>query len=217
MSSPKPRLLQKYPKTIALMLLGIVLFVAMLLNVIFDGPMLRLDEWVSQYVPALQSEALTKVLVFITDLNGVAGTAIFSLFMVIFLFSKKYYTELKFYLISFLGASALFTVIKLLVERVRPALKIINEQGLSFPSGHSTMSMTMALTLYFIFISKIHSAFGRGLLLAFTIFWPLLIVGTRLYLNVHWLSDTIAGLSLGLFWVTLVFLLFPLKQEKAKK
>jgi len=214
MSTPKPRLLHQHPKTIALMLFGIMLFVIMLLNVLFDGPMLSLDEWASQHIPALQSEALTKVLVFITDLNGVVGTAVFSLFMVIFLFSKKYYTELKFYLISFLGASALFTVIKLLVERVRPALKIIDEQGLSFPSGHSTMSMTIALTLYFIFISKIHSAFGRGLLLAFTIFWPLLIVGTRLYLNVHWLSDTIAGLALGIFWVNLLVLLFPLKAEK---
>jgi len=216
MSVPEPRLLQKHPETTALMLFGIVLFVIMLLNLLFDGPMLRVDEWVSQHIPALQSEVLTKAVVFITDLNGTAGTAVFSLFMVIFLVSKKYYRELKFYLISFLGASALFTVIKLLVERARPVLKIIDEQGLSFPSGHSTMSMTIALTLYFIFISKIHSVFGRGLLLAFTIFWPLLIAGTRLYLNVHWLSDTIAGLSLGLFWVTLVFLLFPVKAKEGK-
>ena len=210
----KSNTLKQHPGATRLMLFSLLLFLVMLLNVLFDGPILRLDEWVSQHVPALQSEALTKVIVFITDLNGVVGTAIFSLFMVIFLFSKKYYTELKFYLLSFLGASALFTIIKLLVERLRPALKIVDEQGLSFPSGHSTMAMAIALSLYVIWVSKIHSAFGRGLLLTFTIVWPLLIVGTRLYLNVHWLSDTLAGLALGIFWVTLLTVLFPLPREK---
>ena len=214
MSEPKQSFFQQHPKRITLMLLSMVLFLIMLFNILFDGPVLRLDQWVSTHVPALQSETLTKVVIFITNINGVVGSAILSFFIVAFLFYKKYYVELKFYLLSFLGASALFTVIKLLVERVRPALKIINEQGLSFPSGHSTMSTAIALSLYFIFVSKVHSAFGRGLLLAFAIFWPLLIVSTRLYLNVHWLSDTIAGLSLGIFWVTGLVLLFPLKAKK---
>lgn len=197
-----------------MLLSALLLFLIMLLNVLFDGPVLRLDQWVSQHIPALQSEALTRVVVFITNINGVVGSTVLSLGILSFLFYKKYYAELTFYLISFFGASALFTVLKLLVERVRPVLKIIDEQGLSFPSGHSTMSMTIALSLYFIFISKIHSAYGRGLLLAFTVVWPLLIVSTRLYLNVHWLSDTIAGLSLGFFWVTFLVLLSPLKVEK---
>jgi len=215
MSESKPGFFQQHPKIIALMLSGVLLFVIMLLNLLFDGPMLRLDEWVSTHVPELQSEQLTEIVVFITNINGVVGSAILSFFILAFLFYKKYYVEFKFYLITFLGASALFTVLKLLIERVRPALKIIDEQGLSFPSGHSTMSTTIALSLYFIFISKVHSRFGRGLLLAFAIVWPLLIISTRLYLNVHWLSDTIAGYSLGIFWVTLCVWFF--QREKTGK
>jgi undecaprenyl-diphosphatase len=98
----------------------------------------------------------------------------------------------------------LFVGIKLLVERTRPLLKLINEQGFSFPSGHSTMSMAMALSIYFIFINKIPSYKGRVALLLFAMFWPILIAFTRVYLNVHWLSDVVAGLTLGIFWVTVV-------------
>jgi len=110
--------------------------------------------------------------------------------------------------LAFLGAFALFTVIKFLVERARPALKIINEQGYAFPSGHSTMSMAIAMALYFIFVIKIDSVEKRKLLLVLCLIWPLLIAFTRVYLNVHWFSDTVAGLALGLSWVILLKLLF---------
>jgi undecaprenyl-diphosphatase len=107
-------------------------------------------------------------------------------------------------------------VIKLLVERARPVLKIINEQGFSFPSGHSTMSMAMALSLYFIFADSISSRAGRIVLLVVALLWPILIAFTRVYLNVHWLSDTLAGFSLGIFWVTLVLLFYPYWSHKGK-
>jgi undecaprenyl-diphosphatase len=144
------------------------------------------------------------------------GSAIFSILLVSFLIYKKYYADLKFYLFAFLGASVLFVVIKLLVERARPALKIINEQGFSFPSGHSTMSMVIALSLYFIFADSISSRAGRIVLLVVALLWPILIAFTRVYLNVHWLSDTLAGFSLGIFWVTLVLLFYPYWSHKGK-
>ena len=189
---------------IGLLTISLFFFLAILYNVLTDGPLLIIDRWISVEVPNIQSPALTDLIIFITNINGMTGSAIFSILLMCFLIYKKYYVDLKFYLLAFLGASALFVVIKLLVERVRPVLKIINEQGFSFPSGHSTMSMAMALALYFIFVTKLDSVSRRRLLLILCLTWPLLIAFTRVYLNVHWLSDTIAGLSLGLFWVILL-------------
>ena len=189
---------------IGLLAVSLLVFLVILYNVLTNGPLLMIDRWVSTEVPNIQSPVLTDLIIFITNINGMLGSAIFSIFLISFLIYKKYYEDLKFYLLVFLGASALFIVIKLLVERARPVLKIINEQGFSFPSGHSTMSMAMALALYFIFVTKLDSVGRRRLLLVLCLIWPLLIAFTRVYLNVHWLSDTIAGLSLGLFWVILL-------------
>ena len=190
---------------LAVLSLCLAIFLFMFYNVTYSGPMLSLDVWVSQHVPSIQSPALTKVIIFITDLNGVFGSAVISALFILFLLSKKSYKAVQFYLVSFLGASALFTVIKMLVDRARPALKIVEEAGLSFPSGHSTMSMTVALLFYFIIVKNMLPSLGRTLLLLLCILWPLMIVFTRIYLNVHWLTDTLAGLSLGLFWTILVY------------
>jgi undecaprenyl-diphosphatase len=116
--------------------------------------------------------------------------------------------------LTFSGSFVLFVGIKLLVERTRPLLKLVNEHGFSFPSGHSTMSMAIALSLYFIFVNKISSTKGRIVLLVLTLFWPILIALTRIYLNVHWFSDVVAGLTLGIFWVTLIATFTLRKKEE---
>jgi len=183
----------------------LVIFLFMFYNVVSLGPMMSLDAWISEHVVSIQSPTYTKIVLFITNINGVLGSAIISALFILFLLAKKSYKAVQFYLVSFLGASALFTLIKIWVERARPVLKIVDEQGLSFPSGHATMSMTMALLFYFIIVKNMVPSLSRTLLLLVCIFWPLIIVFTRIYLNVHWFTDTVAGLSLGVFWTILVY------------
>ena len=195
-------------------LLSLAFFLFLLYEVLSEGRLVDLDTWISRHVPHIQHQDLTEWIVMITDMNGVVGSAIISLLVSAYLLYVKNRKALFFYWIAYLGGSVLFTAIKYSVERARPLLKIINEQGLSFPSGHSTMSMVMALSLYFIFISKCTSKRVQVFLLTMVIAWPCLIAFTRIYLNVHWLSDTLAGLSLGIFWVTLLILLSQFRLQK---
>ena len=191
-----------------------LLFLFFLVNVLFQGPFFALDMWVSQHVSSLQNPALSKMVIFLTDINGIKGSLIISVLFLSYLLYTKQRSEAGFYLFAFAGASALFAGLKLWVERGRPLLKIVNEQGLSFPSGHSTTAMTMALAFYM--IVKMDDTGKHRILLLFCVSWAILIAATRIYLNVHWLSDTLAGLSLGVFWVSLLRLLYPYAQTRVK-
>jgi len=197
---------------ILLMLLALLLFLFMLYSVVTQTFFYDIDLWVSAHSAQMHQPFLNKVVIVITHLNGVIASAIFTFFLLVYLIYRKWYKELRFYLFSFLGASLFFTLIKNIVERARPQSELIDVINYSFPSGHSTMATAMAVALYFIFVPKIDSSKKQSLLLAAAIFWPLLIAFTRVYLNVHWVSDTLAGLSLGFFWVTLLYLILIKKQ-----
>ena len=194
-------------------LFGIFLFVGMLLSVQFSGSVLQLDLYISQHVSSLRIESWNKWVIALTNLNGMRESLLFSALLLSFLLYKKWYNDARFYLLALAGSIVLFSTVKSMVKRVRPQMQLIDISGYSFPSGHSTMSMAMAMALYFIFVRKIEAAAGRVVLLAMSLLWPLMIGASRIYLNVHWFSDVIGGLGLGLFWVMLLKLCCH-RQEK---
>ena len=189
-------------------ILALVLFLGILYNVSTDGYLTEIDTWINQQVSTLHTPILTKVIIFITNINGVVGNILIGIIAIIFLTYKKWYDARRFYLFSLLGSLILFAALKQLVARLRPHSELIDVINYSFPSGHTTLSMTTALLVYFIFVPRSTSMFVKNILLTVCIIWPLFIAFTRVYLNVHWMSDVLAGLALGLFWVTFVKLIF---------
>ena len=216
MKQRKANLFKVHPWIIFLSATGFLLFMVMLVNVLTDGPMLKLDEWVSMQVQGLHTETRTKAVVFLTDLNGVVASMFLFVLLSVFFWYRKWYRELRFFLISFIGGTLLFNLFKFSVQRARPEASLFDLATYSFPSGHTTMATVLALSLCIIFVQKVSAGFPRILFFLFCILWPVLIAFTRVYLNVHWLSDVIGGLSLGLFWVTLTYLIY-LPSERGKQ
>jgi len=68
----------------------------------------------------------------------------------------------------------------------------------------------LAFSLYLIFKDKVKS---ENLLLILAIIYPIMISFTRVYLNVHYVSDVLAGIGLGLFSVSMVYLTFELMKK----
>ena len=91
-------------------------------------------------------------------------------------------------------------IIKHVYERPRPdeALRLITEDGYSFPSGHTTAVTALAISLVLVLTMTRVGRRLRHLLWVAALALIVFIAVTRLYLGVHWVTDVIAGFSVGL-------------------
>jgi len=114
-------------------------------------------------------------------------------------FIKKVMNAL-YILCSVVFSAANSFIIKHLYERPRPeeALRLITEDGYSFPSGHATAVTALFVSLVLVLTTTRVGRRLRYLLWAAALTLIVFICVTRLYLGVHWVTDVIAGFSVGL-------------------
>ncbi len=123
----------------------------------------------------------------------------FILVLTVVSFKKKIYSVPLVFWSSILSAGAAVHFLKHTVGRVRPVYMRVAEDGLAFPSGHATLATTMAgLLIFFIIKYKVGK---KALFIAGIFFWAILIYISRIYLGVHYLSDILGGIVLGLIFV----------------
>lgn len=207
--------LKTYPLHMTANFLALVLLLTMAEFVLDPNVNFAWDEKIRVLLNTIRTPQLNHWVELFTDLNSMTGVAIFSVIVLGILLYYKWFKDIQFYLFSVIGASLAFVAIKYSVQRMRPSLEIVDIGGYSFPSGHTTLATATSLVLYFIFIRRLHSKILKILLFIICLVWPLLIAASRVYLDVHWLSDVLAGLGLGVFWVTLLTFFF--QKDKIKR
>ena len=96
------------------------------------------------------------------------------------------------------AGAILSPTVKALFGRARPAGAILlNEHTYSFPSGHAATSAAVAVTVCYVLAREGMISWRTAILVGGTI--PLLVGLSRVYLDVHWTTDVIAGWAVGLF------------------
>jgi undecaprenyl-diphosphatase len=124
------------------------------------------------------------------------------LIVVVLLLLKRKWSALFFALVS-LASVGITQLLKNLVDRARPEeMLVISDHG-SFPSGHAANAATMAVALGIIF--------PRVWVWAAGAIWVALMMFSRTYLGVHWLTDTIGGALLGAGVVLILWAPFAAK------
>ena len=98
------------------------------------------------------------------------------------------------------GQNVLTRTIKELADRVRPDLNPIAETlGPSFPSGHSATAAAFYAAAALV-LGRGRPRLTRALLAGGAVAITVAVAGSRVLLDVHWLSDVIAGVALGWAW-----------------
>jgi len=134
-----------------------------------------------------------------------------------FITKLDFWINTKIVLFFGLGAGLSFeSIIKIILQRVRPENALIKISEYSFPSGHATVSIIFFSILLYSFKEDIKNKVLKNIFIISNIIIILLIGFSRIYLNVHWFSDVIGGFSLGLFLLTLLVLIFKIVKPSSK-
>ena len=113
-----------------------------------------------------------------------------------------------FLLVVFAGDKLVTNGIKLLIDRARPTLNpIAATLGPSFPSGHSSTAASFYAALALV-LARRRSARTRAVLAGVAGALAIAVAASRVLLDVHWLSDVIAGVMLGWAWFALCAVAF---------
>jgi membrane-associated phospholipid phosphatase len=102
---------------------------------------------------------------------------------------------------SVIGMSIMTTLLKLIFQRPRPEVfpPLVTETSYSFPSGH-TGSAVALFGLAGIYFWRAN----RRLYAVFCWIWVPLVMLSRVYLGVHYPSDVLASLALGIIWIIIL-------------
>ncbi|MBI2145767.1 phosphatase PAP2 family protein [Candidatus Woesearchaeota archaeon] len=148
---------------------------------------LFLDSWVVQLIPSLRTSLLTTIFFFLGSAPSLAGFIV--LVGMSFVFEKEKRQKIPYFILAVLVAIAISYGLKYLIVRPRPEiLPLLVKSSPSFPSTHAAVAGAM----YF-FILGLNKVERNGLLLL-----ALLVALSGLYNGVHYLSDVIAGVALGM-------------------
>ncbi|HKO79695.1 MAG TPA: phosphatase PAP2 family protein [Chitinophagaceae bacterium] len=113
-----------------------------------------------------------------------------------------------------LSSLVLMFLLKYLFQRKRPLSPLLKAaKGLSFPSGHAIMSVTFYGMLLYILLHTVDRAWLKYLLTILLVVLIVLIGYSRVYLRVHYASDVLAGIIIGILWLWIsLFVLNQIQQ-----
>ena len=113
-----------------------------------------------------------------------------------------------FLIVTLAGMELITTGVKDLVGKGRPAfVPAAASLGPSFPSGHSATSAAFYAAAALILGRRLGRG-GRRLLAAVAVAFAVAVAGSRVLLDLHWLSDVVGGLAVGWGWFALCAAIF---------
>lgn len=156
-------------------------------------------------------ETLTLLFRAITHLIDIPVIISWVLIVAFIFYRKQWKMESYLMLGNLTLAGILIVTFKNIYQRPRPEiLHLVEEKGFSFPSGHSLAVTIMVGTLIVIFSQRIKDQLWKRIVQILLGFYLLSVLVSRVYLGVHYPSDVLASLCVGL---GVLFIEFPFYEK----
>ncbi len=161
----------------------------------------NIDRMVNQWASTIHTPLLDKIMFLATSAGEFLPMTILSILIFLLLILLKRRNFIAPYFVAIPGGFGLMNLLKYLFGRERPPDAAFHVTGYSFPSGHAMMSTIILLFILVAFTENIKKTLLRIIFFLLIAGAILLISFSRIYFNVHWLSDVIGGIVLGIIWL----------------
>lgn len=160
----------------------------------------RLDKLASRLMRQARSQTLTRLAIPLTDLGSAKFLTLFVTFAGAAIAAKQLYRACLLLVLSGVLAPALTIFLKLHFLRARPDSlpHLVTVDGFSYPSGHSLSATAIYMTAAILVSQMTRSKTLRIGVLSIGALLSVGIAASRVYLGVHYFSDVVAGISLGI-------------------
>jgi undecaprenyl-diphosphatase len=166
-----------------------------------DAGTIGIDVDVAGWASRVASEPATAVLRLFTDLGSTRVLVPLAIVIAIVEIRRvPSRAVIGFLAVVVIGQNLLSNGIKLLVDRVRPAIDPLTTfSGPSFPSGHTTAAAA-CFAAFALVLGRRRSLQVKALLGGAAVAIAVGVGATRVLLGVHWFTDVVGGLALGWAW-----------------
>lgn len=157
------------------------------------------DKFVQNLLLPITNPTNTRIVEKITYLGGPRIAAILSIIVSLYMFIRHNFKAGIWSASTLVIGNLINILAKNLIQRPRPSDKLVAIGGYSFPSGHTFGTALFIFFVVFLIVPQIKDITLRRILTFLGFLWILIIALTRVYLHVHYPTDTIASVLLVLF------------------
>lgn len=208
-------------KKIRMIIMGLIILICALIfeevvDDVFSDPMngdpetLVFDQLILKKFNTIRTNQLTQSMIDLTALGSVSVISLLICVVMIFLISHKDWKGLFYIFIVASGSAMIPVFLKNYFARERPDLlgHLTVVETASFPSGHSFGATVTYFSLAFLLSREIKNIKLEILYYIVAAVVVVLVGISRMYLGVHFPTDIIGGISVGMIWVLIVSILF---------
>jgi undecaprenyl-diphosphatase len=184
---------------------GLWLFGGITEDVIHHDPLTQFDVTLLNWLHGHATPAGYAIFHAITLLGSPVTMSVLALGVGILLVARHQWILLGGWLAAFAGGGLLDEVLKLVIQRPRPAYAgaFLHDYSWSFPSGHAMGSLIgYGMLAYVLAVLWIHRRRARLAVMLGAILLIVAVGLSRLYLGVHYFSDVVGGYAAGLLWLS---------------
>lgn len=162
---------------------------------------------------SIKNNILLSVATLLSFLGSIKGLIVVSFFLIFILKSNK---QRIFLFLDLIGSGLIINITKNIFLRERPIIGQNLLADYSFPSGHTFIAITFYGFLLYLVMKDKESNYKKlkeGVLLFLIITIPL----SRLILGVHYLTDVLGGITLGLAYLFFLIIMYESNFLKDKE